>query len=43
MYITSSNIHVVLSIKYKNNLLPYTIVNAGFLDQFKQLIQGQNI
>ena len=23
--------------------LPYTVVNAGSLDQFKQLIQGQNI
>jgi hypothetical protein len=25
------------------NSLPYTVVNAGSLDQFKQLIQGQNI
>jgi hypothetical protein len=25
------------------NSLPYTVVNAGSLDQFKQLIQGKNI
>ena len=25
------------------NSLPYTVVNAGSLDQFKQRIQGQNI
>ena len=25
------------------NSLPYTVVNAGSLDQFKQLIQCQNI